>query len=55
MNVLFIGNSFSQDATVYLGRICNDDIFVRNLYIGGCPLEWHANNIKVKREVLLLA
>ena len=46
MNILFIGNSFSQDATVYFGRICNDDIFVRNLYIGGCPLEWHANNIK---------
>ena len=46
MKVLFIGNSFSQDATVYLRRVSDDKIFVRNLYIGGCPLEWHANNIK---------
>ena len=46
MNVLCIGNSFSQDATRYLHQISNDEIFVRNLYIGGCSLEAHMNNIK---------
>ena len=46
MNVLFIGNSFSQDATRYLHQISNDEIFVRNLYIGGCSLETHVNNVK---------
>ena len=46
MNVLCIGNSFSQDATRYLHQISEDEIFVRNLYIGGCSLETHWNNIK---------
>ncbi|MBQ2810352.1 MAG: DUF4886 domain-containing protein [Clostridia bacterium] len=46
MNVLCIGNSFSQDATRYLRQISNDEIYVRNLYIGGCSLETHMNNIK---------
>jgi hypothetical protein len=46
MNVLCIGNSFSQDATRYLHQISDDEIFVRNLYIGGCSLETHVNNIK---------
>lgn len=46
MNVLCIGNSFSQDATRYLHQISDDEIFVRNLYIGGCSLETHMNNIK---------
>ncbi|MBO5286587.1 MAG: DUF4886 domain-containing protein [Clostridia bacterium] len=45
MNVLCIGNSFSQDATRYLHQISGDKIFVRNLYIGGCSLERHYNNI----------
>lgn len=45
MNVLCIGNSFSQDATRYLHQISDDKIFVRNLYIGGCSLETHWNNI----------
>ena len=46
MNVLCIGNSFSQDATRYLHQISDDEIFVRNLYIGGCSLETHVQNIK---------
>ena len=45
MNVLCIGNSFSQDATRYLHQISDDKIFVRNLYIGGCSLETHWDNI----------
>ena len=50
MNVLCIGNSFSQDATRYLHQISDDEIFVRNLYIGGCSLETHMINIKEANE-----
>lgn len=48
MNVLAIGNSFSQDATRYLHQIARadgTDIRVANLYIGGCPLERHFRNM----------
>ncbi len=45
MNVLCIGNSFSQDATRYLHQISDEELYVRNLYIGGCSLETHYNNI----------
>lgn len=45
MNILCIGNSFSQDATRYLYDVSGQSIFVRNLYIGGCSLERHYNNI----------
>jgi len=46
MNILCIGNSFSSDATRYLQEISNNELFVRNLYIGGCSLETHVKNIK---------
>ena len=45
MNILCIGNSFSQDATRYLHQISDEELYVRNLYIGGCSLERHYNNI----------
>ncbi|MBQ4087559.1 MAG: DUF4886 domain-containing protein [Clostridia bacterium] len=48
INVLAIGNSFSQDATRYLRKVAQaagDDIKVVNLYIGGCPLWRHYKNI----------
>ena len=45
MNVLCIGNSFSEDATAYLQRISNGELYVRNLAIGGCSLERHYNNM----------
>ncbi|MDD4689880.1 MAG: DUF4886 domain-containing protein [Eubacteriales bacterium] len=48
MKVLAIGNSFSQDATRYLHQIAqadNTELKVVNLYIGGCSLERHYNNI----------
>ena len=48
MNVLSIGNSFSQDAQTYLHAISraeHDPIFCVNLYIGGCSLEQHFRNI----------
>ncbi len=48
MNVLAIGNSFSQDATRYLhgiARADGEDIRCANLYIGGCSLERHFRNM----------
>ena len=45
MNILCIGNSFSEDATRYLHQISDGELYVRNLYIGGCSLERHWNNI----------
>ncbi len=49
MKILAIGNSFSEDATYYLKKIADSadtDITVVNLYIGGCTLQTHAENIK---------
>ena len=46
MKILFIGNSFSQNATRYIRQISDGTLFVRNLYIGGCSLETHAKNIE---------
>jgi len=49
MKILAIGNSFSQDATRYLQSVAKsagEDLFVRNLYIGGCSLARHAENVK---------
>ena len=47
--ILAIGNSFSWDAMEYLYQILQNlgykDIFLGNLYIGGCSLETHAKNI----------
>ena len=48
MNILTIGNSFSQDATRYLHQVSGETLYVRNLYIGGCSLETHVNNIKAE-------
>ncbi len=49
IKILTIGNSFSQDATAMLEMI-NPDIFVRNLYIGGCPLERHFQNLTTNEK-----
>ena len=48
MNILSIGNSFSQDAQRYLHRIAKADgvsLDTFNLYIGGCDLETHYQNM----------
>lgn len=48
MNVLSIGNSFSQDAHRYLHRIARVDgveLNTFNLYIGGCSLSMHYRNM----------
>ena len=48
MKVLSIGNSFSQDAQRYFAEIAREfdpDVKAVNLYIGGCSLVRHYNNI----------
>lgn len=49
MKILAIGNSFSTDATTYLERVAhsaNEDLLVRNCFIGGCSLKTHVKNSK---------
>ncbi len=44
MNILSIGNSFSQDSQRYLHRIAKStgyELNSYNLYVGGCPLSRH--------------
>lgn len=48
LKILAVGNSFSVDAMQYLWDIAADGgvpLVLGNLYIGGCTLETHANNI----------
>lgn len=57
INILAIGNSFSQDATHYLQQIAEADgieLMVANLYIGGCNLMTHYNNISENKPDYLL-
>ncbi len=49
MKILAIGNSFSEDATYYIKKLADSarvNVTVVNLFIGGCSLETHSNNIK---------
>ena len=53
MRTLSIGNSFSQDACAYLHSAAGSagvEWETVNLYIGGCSLEYHAENLREKRE-----
>ena len=57
MNILTIGNSFSDDATRYLHQIARKDgvdLQVANVSIGGCPLSAHMKSMyeSTKRHVL---
>lgn len=48
LNVLMIGNSFSDDTAQWVNEICNDlgiNVNIGNLYIGGCSLDTHFNNL----------
>lgn len=58
MNVLTIGNSFSQDATRYIHQLAENqgilDLYTANLYIGGCPLSLHYSNMKDDSKSYLL-
>ena len=42
MKILAIGNSFSEDATALL-QLLAPELFVRNMYIGGCSLQRHCS------------
>lgn len=53
MNILSIGNSFSQDAQRYLHGIAGADgvlLHAFNLYIGGCSLARHYQNMLGERR-----
>lgn len=57
MNVLSIGNSFSQDAQRYIHKIAKTDgceVNTFNLYIGGCPLDLHYRNMLSDEKAYLL-
>lgn len=57
MNILSIGNSFSQDAQRYLHQIAKADgvgIHSYNLNIGGCPLSSHYRNMHNEQRVYAL-
>jgi hypothetical protein len=49
LKILAIGNSFSVDAMAYLWKICDSagygEVVLGNLFIGGCTLEMHWENI----------
>ena len=52
--ILAIGNSFSQDATTYLPALCElsgIEARICNLYIGGCRLSLHHENMLSERKV----
>lgn len=54
IRILAIGNSFSVDATTYLYQLATAagvETKIVNLYIGGCPLEKHWQNIEKKTEM----
>lgn len=49
MKILSIGNSFSVDAQRYVlhfAKAGNNDIMLGNLYIGGCTLDRHCENMR---------
>ena len=57
MDVLAIGNSFSQDAMRYLSQIARAQgvkLTAINLFIGGCPLERHYRNMKSGADAYML-
>ncbi len=54
LKILAIGNSFSQDAARYLQPMAwysGQRIKIVNLYIGGCSLESHWNNVQSNARV----
>ena len=51
--LLAIGNSFSDDATYFLHGVCRsagEDTEIINLFIGGCSLERHWQNVEQDRR-----
>ena len=50
LKILTIGNSFSDDTMEYVWNIADslgvEDIYLGNLYLGGCTLDTHAFNAR---------
>ena len=44
IKILAIGNSFSQNATEMV-QFFDKNLYVRNMYIAGCSLEMHCENL----------
>lgn len=58
MNILSIGNSYSEDAHRYIHRIARADKFelnTANLFIGGCSLSTHYRNMLSDKEKYILS
>lgn len=56
MKILAIGNSFSEDAMRYLHELAEAggmDVETVNLYIGGCSMETHWNNIQANAPLYM--
>ena len=54
MNVLAIGNSYSQDGTRYVHQLAEssgENINITNICIGGCTLERHFRNMHSEKSV----
>ena len=52
-DLLMIGNSFSDDTIQWVNEICSDlgiNANIANLYIGGCTLDTHYNNLICNNE-----
>ena len=53
LKILTIGNSFSDDTMQYVYQIAKnvgvDNIYLGNLYIGGCSLNTHASNARADK------
>ena len=54
LKILAIGNSFSVDAMEYVYQIAKEvgyeEVVLGNLYIGGCSLQTHAQNLKSRSK-----
>ena len=51
--VLMIGNSYADDTVQWIHEICDDlniEFTIANLYIGGCTLATHLNNLKYDKK-----
>lgn len=53
VSILFLANSFADDTIQYMPEIANElsyDLDLYNLYIGGCDINRHINNILNKNK-----
>ncbi len=53
VSILFLANSFADDTIQYMPEIAHElgyDLDVNNLYIGGCDINSHINNILNKEK-----